>query len=358
MAALKKVCNAVPCGVSAFLALVWLAEPWLPLFPVPSDVITLRFLLFLGHTYGAVLLLTVPLIAMETACKLLLVPAGKSWTDKGGPRGGGGDGSREGEGPETGGNWSAAHGDAAVGERAPLFSPVPGFLCSVLAWALCGVWGGRRYTSAQPYVEDCVLRTGSLSLCLPDLATITQAASSDPSLTLPTFVLLLALPVSLSTLRRGRTRVQTHLRAAIDKEAPHVHVAVVQPCGPKATPPPATTITHQPCLSTELDRGQSPSAMCCGRVNRQMPSDPCQRNVTAHTRRTCRSSTLRAQLSSALCGPAGPETRTHSSRRTLGLSLLAGLLCAGALYLLPPCLAVNPILISSMGSLAERTLKH
>ncbi|KAJ8359330.1 hypothetical protein SKAU_G00158550 [Synaphobranchus kaupii] len=379
-ASLNSICFCCGClliftdlTVTAFLALLWLAEPWLPLFPVPSDVITLRFLLFLGHTYGAVLLLTVPLIAMETACKLLLVPPTKSQADRWGPRDGGSEGRREGEGVETGGGWPAVQGDSDAGDRAEAllrFSPVPGFLCSLLAWALCGLWGGQQYVLELPEVEACIQRAGSLSQCLPDLATITQSASSDPSLTLPALILLLALPVSLSMLRIGRTKSEMRrparyegiealhkppaacsraalLWAAIKEEAPHVHTAGMQPRSLQPTPTPAT---HSPCLSTESDWEQSPKAIRCGRVNMQMLCDPCQRTVAAHTHPPSRSS--------ALCGPAGPETHTRSSCRTLGLSLLVGLLSAVALYLLPPCLAVNPILISSMGSLAERSLKH
>ncbi|KAJ8259100.1 hypothetical protein COCON_G00181120 [Conger conger] len=354
-ASLNSVCFCSGClliftdlTVTAFLALLWLAEHWLPPFPVPSDVITLRFLLFLGHTYGAVLLLTVPLIAMETACKLLLVPAGKSWADRGGPHGGGREGRREGERVETGGGWSTAKGDTVTGERAEVvwrFLPVPGFLCCLLAWALCGLWGGRCYMSAQLEVEACVLRTGSLSSCLPDLATIARSAGSDPWLTLPAVLLLLTLPVSLSMLRRGWALPRSPW-ATVEKEAPRADIADAQPCVPQDTPNPAA-VCHSPCPSMELDRGQSPNAICYGRVNRQMHSDPWQQ-----------SSVLRAQLLCTPCGPAGPRTHTRSSCRTLGLNLLAGLLCAAALYLLPPCLAVNTLLISSVGSLAERSLRH
>ncbi|XP_035243335.1 uncharacterized protein LOC118210927 isoform X2 [Anguilla anguilla] len=361
---LNSVCFCCGClliftdlTVTAFLALLWLAEPWLHLFPVPSDVITLRFLLFLGHTYGAALLLTVLLIAMETACKLLL--AGRSRVDREEPGGAGNEVWRKGGGSETGG------GDAGAEERAEvarLFSPVPGFLCSLLAWALCGVWAGRRYLSEQLRAEACILRTASLSPCLPDLASITLSACSDPFITLPAFILLLALPVGLS-LGRGRTSGRAGPRmprpmpwAAIDEKAPHV--VGVRPRVPQATPALAATVAHPPCLSAELDWEQSPKVICCGRVNTQMPSDPGQRTATAHTHPASRRSALWERLSGALCGPAGPQTHTRSSCRTLGVSLLAGLLCAAALYLLPPCLAVNPILISSVGSLAERSLKH
>uniref|UniRef100_W5LZ51 Uncharacterized protein n=1 Tax=Lepisosteus oculatus TaxID=7918 RepID=W5LZ51_LEPOC len=58
-------------SVTAFLALLWLADQWMPRFPVSGDIIALRFLLFLGHTYGAILVLTTPLITVETVCRLL-----------------------------------------------------------------------------------------------------------------------------------------------------------------------------------------------------------------------------------------------------------------------------------------------
>ncbi|KAJ8260028.1 hypothetical protein GJAV_G00176270 [Gymnothorax javanicus] len=329
--------------VTVFLAVLWLAKPWMSLFPVPSDVITLRFVLFLGHTYGAVLLLTIPLIAMEMACKWLLVPAlGKA--DRDGPEGGRYEHQRQCDALEL----EVLGRGEEVGQRN---SPGPGFLCCLLAWALCGLWGGQHYVSKQLNVEACILSRGALHLCLPDLASIIQSASSDPFVTLPAVILLLALPLTLSALRTRQTKspLEQLTQCATVEKAPHV-----QPCIRQAMPPPpqhATAPTAQStCLSMAGYQEQSPYVIGNRRVNRLMLPDPCQQAVTV---RAHPNPAIRTRLWHVLC-----ETHTRSSCRTLGLSLLVGLLWAAVLYLLPPCLSVNPILFCSMCSLAERSLRH
>ncbi|XP_018556152.1 uncharacterized protein LOC108899902 [Lates calcarifer] len=57
--------------VAVFLSFLCIFESWLTELTLLGDVIALRFLLFLSHTYGTVLLLTTPLIAVETLTRLL-----------------------------------------------------------------------------------------------------------------------------------------------------------------------------------------------------------------------------------------------------------------------------------------------
>lgn len=59
--------------VAAFLSFLCVFEPWLSQLDAPTaggDVIALRFLLFLSHLYGAVLLLCPPMIAAEALTRL------------------------------------------------------------------------------------------------------------------------------------------------------------------------------------------------------------------------------------------------------------------------------------------------
>ncbi|KAG9352936.1 hypothetical protein JZ751_017512 [Albula glossodonta] len=390
--------------VTAFL---WLAEPWLPPFPVSNDIIALRFLLFLGHTYGAVLLLTIPLITMETACKLLLVPSKKSQVDREGPAGGecggwkkgvemgeGGRGTMEIGGREYVeiGRWwregaKSTRGWAAVQleintqgslEEESCFSPIPGFLCSLLAWALCGIWGGQGCWSEQLDVEVCIQRANSLSLCLPDLVTVTLSVGSDPALTLPALLLLLALPISLSMLRKGQAYGQTNpwtqqlvqeVRERTDSRLPQhklpTHLSQTQ----HNVTAPAGTIIMEEASCRPTGHTQTADPQYCVHqatktipavVHTHYPSMESNPNTSQESSAWLRSA-LRKCFTCKRCGQfciASPQGLTYSPCRTLWARVLAGLLSAMALFVFPPSLTVNLILIVSVVSLAEWSLKH
>ncbi|KAF3856167.1 hypothetical protein F7725_016890 [Dissostichus mawsoni] len=54
----------------SFLSFLWIFESWVSELTLLGDVIALRFLIFLCETYGAVLLLITPLIAVESVTRL------------------------------------------------------------------------------------------------------------------------------------------------------------------------------------------------------------------------------------------------------------------------------------------------
>ncbi|XP_034074866.1 uncharacterized protein LOC117548041 isoform X2 [Gymnodraco acuticeps] len=56
--------------VTVFLSFLWIFESWVSELTLLGDVIALRFLIFLSETYGAVLLLITPLIAVESVTRL------------------------------------------------------------------------------------------------------------------------------------------------------------------------------------------------------------------------------------------------------------------------------------------------
>ncbi|XP_017264322.1 uncharacterized protein LOC108231641 [Kryptolebias marmoratus] len=57
--------------VTVSLSLLWICESWVMDLSPSGDVIALRFLLFLSHTYGAVIFLITFLIALEALIRLL-----------------------------------------------------------------------------------------------------------------------------------------------------------------------------------------------------------------------------------------------------------------------------------------------
>ncbi|XP_039603555.1 uncharacterized protein LOC120525381 [Polypterus senegalus] len=130
--------------VTVFLALLLLLHP-LSILPVTSDIIALRFLSFLSHTYGALLLLAIPLIATEMICRFTLphplLELGKT----------------EGEFP---------NGYCNVLLQAPTF------LFALLSWVIAADYSGQFLPAEVDLINDCFIRNqggSSLTQCMPDL---------------------------------------------------------------------------------------------------------------------------------------------------------------------------------------------
>ncbi|XP_016429331.1 uncharacterized protein LOC107756649 [Sinocyclocheilus rhinocerous] len=153
-------------AVTVFLLYVWFMESWLTPFYVSSDVIALRFLLFLCKAYGVVLLLMPPLIAVELLVDLLC------------PQGG-----------RTKGR-----------DASESLSSTVGYLGCFLAWSMSGIYSSHDWMLEQISVESCQGKGGHLLTCLP--------CADEFSWVLPSMVVLLSLTGSL---RLFRTKVSRRL---------------------------------------------------------------------------------------------------------------------------------------------------
>ncbi|XP_039529849.1 uncharacterized protein LOC120480638 [Pimephales promelas] len=138
-------------AVTLFLLSVWLTEIWVTPFSVSSDVVALRFLLFLCQAYGAVLLLTPLLIAVELLVDLL-------------------------DGTATG------HSEQNESKR---LSRTIGCLGCLLAWVVSGIYSSHDWTLEGFAVEACLKRGGRLVTCIPD--------TDESSWVLPAMLVLLSL---------------------------------------------------------------------------------------------------------------------------------------------------------------------
>ncbi|KAK0134493.1 hypothetical protein N1851_029901 [Merluccius polli] len=133
--------------VTGFLLFLWFADPWPPQLSPRGDLIALRFLLFVGRTYAAVLLLTAPLIAAETALR-------KAWPCDDG----GGAAPVPPAEPRTAKEKSddarpPPPGAAAAAYRGPdrwrRLSHAIGYPCCLSVWMVSGLWGGCRGRSLE-----------------------------------------------------------------------------------------------------------------------------------------------------------------------------------------------------------------
>lgn len=185
------------CDLSlpAFLSFLSIFESWLAELNPLSDVIALRFLLFLNHTYGMVLLLTSPLVAVETLCRLLCsrsaatrIAVSQNLTD-----------SKvrpcyimEGTEEEED---NGSHQDKEMPH-------VVSYLCCLSVWVVVAFDVGCRWKLQEVWASVCLHTTSSLIRCLPSLFSPMPCTAS--SFLLLAFLLLLLMIVLTTDLQRPR----------------------------------------------------------------------------------------------------------------------------------------------------------
>lgn len=185
--------------VTVFLTFLCIFESWLTELTTLGDVIALRFLLFLSHTYGAVLLLTTPLIAVETLVRLLLPQRTVSQTV-------GSDGQRCDVGKEE--------EDIDDSDEDGRLSHVVGYLCCLSVWVIVAVNVRWRWKLEEAWAVACVHATDSLVSCLPNLFSPMPIAVSPCWVMAFLFLLLILLTSSSTGLHRRhqaeKTRTEKH----------------------------------------------------------------------------------------------------------------------------------------------------
>ncbi|XP_019747988.1 uncharacterized protein LOC109529190 [Hippocampus comes] len=129
--------------LTVYLSFLGLFESWLVELVPPLGVIALRFLLFLSHTYGAVLILLTPLVAVETFGKFLWMTREEEDDD-----------DDEDEGRDEKGGWQCH----AIG-----------YLCCLSVWVAVALSLRCGWRLEEARATACLARGGSLMRCLPNL---------------------------------------------------------------------------------------------------------------------------------------------------------------------------------------------
>lgn len=214
----SRLCLSVCVAVAVFLAFFWLANYWQVAFPVSSDIIALRFLIFLTHTYGGVMLLTIPLVTVEMAFLLC-------WPHLGGTEGEGHGGKDtqmrrdECRVPPCPDQGKAESGEASLvrakqqekhTSSAAILAHAVCVLSCLLAWCISGLRAEHCWAWDMPTVELCVERYAgddgggggrsigvSLWHCLPSLLSVAWANLSEPCWGFLAVMVLLGHYVSL-----------------------------------------------------------------------------------------------------------------------------------------------------------------
>ncbi|XP_061584530.1 uncharacterized protein LOC133449404 [Cololabis saira] len=190
--------------VTVFLSLVSIFESWLAELRPSGDVIALRFLLFLSQTYGAVLLLTTFLIAVETLIRLL-------WphVDVGHRAAGQTASPDEQHCYEADVNARDQEEDGRITEKDGSSAYVVGFLCCLSVWVIVALNVSWQWKLEERWAAACLHTTDSLVRCLPSLL------SPGPGTMNPCwgmaflFFLLLILTISTSLQRQHQRPAQT-----------------------------------------------------------------------------------------------------------------------------------------------------
>ena len=176
---------------TAFLSFLCIYESWLTELSPLGDVIALRFLLFLSYTYGMVLFLTAPLIAVETLTRLLWPHsvvahrAVSQTVDSNGQRCYAGEVTVEEK--ENRNNQDQDKG----------LSHVVGYLCCLSVWVVVALNVRWRWKLEEEWAAACLHTTNSLIRCLPNLSS-TLPSAVNPCWGMA-FLSLLLLLLTMST---------------------------------------------------------------------------------------------------------------------------------------------------------------
>lgn len=179
--------------VTVFLSLLCLFEPWLTELSPMGDVIALRFLLFLSHTYAAVLLLSTFLIAVETLIRLLWPHAVVGHRAVGQAVSGAQQAHVGEENVKKEDDGDGSDGDGTLHQ-------VGGFFCCLSVWIIVAFNVQWRWEMEEMWAAECLYTNDSLVQCLPSLfASIPSAMSPCWSMA---FILLLLLLIISPDMQR------------------------------------------------------------------------------------------------------------------------------------------------------------
>ncbi|CAM9298331.1 unnamed protein product [Lampetra planeri] len=337
--------------VTVFLGLLCLFEPWLPELTPRRDVIVLRFLLFLGHTYGAVLLLTTPLIAVETLSRLLLQPGAAvtcraadqtvcshvRW-----------DFSDE-ESAKTGKE------ERTDRQEDSWLSPAVGYLCCLSVWVVVALTVSCPWMLEEVRAAACMRSTNSLIRCLPSMSSPMPSTDMNPFWGMAFLSFLLLDLVSSSRLRKWCPERTVRQKHGVNSNG-HRRDLVVSALAPSR---PASDGTSVSASVRHVDP-QTTESSCT--VHTASSRSSMQMWVRCHGD----SVLLSHECLSVEKGGPGPGLEAHMNSPyrspcvwqqwgfpSLGVNVMTGFMAALSIFVLPLYVTVNILLIRSVERLLE-----
>ncbi|TKS71266.1 hypothetical protein D9C73_005283 [Collichthys lucidus] len=196
--------------VAVFLSFLCIFESWLTELTQLGDVIALRFLLFLSHTYGVVLLLTTPLIAVETLSRLLWPHSAVAYRAVS-QRVTNSNAQRCYIRMETV-DEEEADGDNPDKDIKKRLSYVVSYLCCLSVWVVVALNVRWRWELEEVWAAVCLHKTNSLIRCLPNLFSPMSSTVNPCWVMAFLSLLLILLTMSMGLQRRQQAGAQMDYR--------------------------------------------------------------------------------------------------------------------------------------------------
>lgn len=315
-----------------------MSKSWPTELTLRGDVIALRFLLFLSHVYGAALLLTCPLVTLETLSRLRRAQATSSQAD--------GRCSRAQEAAE----------EMSVGGARPdkgkQQSHAVGFLCCLSVWVVTALDVRWRWTLEEAWASACLHTTNSLLTCLPSL--FSPMSSSTRSCIALIFLLLLLLLLTVDLHARWRASAElaeTHkpnqgLVSGLIPACAGLPQTLVSADVRCVDPEKTVSICVVPKKHVQVSAPQRGDAAVMS--PERFPAGQKQERTKGAKALTCMAETQEERNRCVWC---------HWGFPCLGLNVIIGLMGVICIFVLPLILSVNIVLVQTVDYLMELSVK-
>ncbi|KAG7318820.1 hypothetical protein KOW79_017294 [Hemibagrus wyckioides] len=338
-------------SITMFLVYLWSAAPRPMSFDPSSDVIALRFMLFLSDTYEAVLMLTPLLVAVELLARLLWgVETAMPMVD-------------EKEAKEDTflkdvdrDTWDT--GRRQKEENNMVVLKALGFLGCLMLWFMCGTFAGFSWRHEQVVVRSCLEEGSLLSTCLPCLLTTSSPVSGQLFWALPAAVLLLVFTAVVSLIAAKLTpRIVNPELLACVKNTPQTH-----PPTPERTSIAAVSVSHN-CHVDSEKTANSCAIHSSHNKRQQTHGKPEPLSWRTELADGCKlnSESVTLVLPAPGAAPHPHKSRLWQSVRESPCSrgeMMTGLLCGLLVCVFPTVLSTNILLVSNLDTLAVYVVKH
>ncbi|XP_047664766.1 uncharacterized protein si:ch211-193i15.1 [Tachysurus fulvidraco] len=341
-------------SITMFLVYLWSAAPRPMSFHLSSDVIALRFMLFLSDTYEAVLMLTPLLVAVELLARLLW--GGETATSTVDQKESKADVFLK---DVDGDSWETGRRQKEEAqENNTVMLRALGFLGCLMLWFVCGTYAGFSWRQERVMVRSCLEGGSLLSTCLPCLLSASSPVSGHLFWALPAAVLLLAFTavVSLIVAKLTPRIVHPELLGCVEKRTQ------------TRAPTPEWTSTAAACNSNNYNVDSEKTSNSCTihsshnkRLQASGKPEPLSWRIELAD--GCK---LNSESVTLVLPAHGTAPHPHKSRiwQTVRESpcwrgeLMTGLLCGLLVCVFPTVLSTNILLVSNLDTLAVYVVKH
>lgn len=328
-------------------------------FHPSSDVIALRFMLFLSDAYEAVLMLTPLLVAVELLVRLLW--GGETVTSIVNEKEAKGIGLLK---DVDGDTWET--GQEQKGEEKennPEFLKAVGFLGCLMLWFMCGTYAGFSWRHEQVMVRSCLERGSLLSTCLPYFLNASSPVSGQLFWAVPAAALVIAFTavLSLITAKMSHRIVNPGLlECAENFDA--LQQTQMHPPTPGRTSLPTVSVLHNCNVDTEKT-ANSCAIHSSHNKRRWAHGKPEPLSWQTELADSCK---LKSESVALVVRVHCTALHPHKSRlwQTVRESpclrgeLMTGLLCGLLVCVFPTVLSTNILLVSNLDTLAVYVVKH